>query len=143
MKKKPEITLSRLDAERLERMLDSLDDKSFPARSELANEIARAHVVEREQVPPTLVTMNSSVRFKIKSSDTTFSLTLVYPSDAGRSSDTISILAPVGSALLGLSEGDEISWPAPGGGMVDVKIIEVTYQPERGGDFVRQPKSAD
>jgi regulator of nucleoside diphosphate kinase len=136
MNKKPEITLSRLDAERLEQMLDSLDGKSFPGRSELEEEIARANVVEPAQVPPTVVTMNSSVRFKVASSDTEFSLTLVYPRDADGSNDRISILAPVGSALLGLAEGDEITWPAPGGGMMVVKIIEVTYQPERSGDVV-------
>jgi regulator of nucleoside diphosphate kinase len=131
MEKKPEITLSRLDAERLERMLDALDGKSFPGRLELEEEIARANVVEPAQVPPTVVTMNSSVRFKVESSDTEFSLTLVYPRDADGSNDKISILAPVGSALLGLNEGDEIKWPAPGGGMMAVTIIVVSYQPER------------
>ena len=135
MDKKPEITLSRLDAERLEQMLDSLDGKSFPGRLELEEEIARANVVEPAQVPPTVVTMNSSVRFKVESSDAEFSLTLVYPHDADGSNDKISILAPVGSALLGLSEGDEITWPAPCVGVMDVKIIEVTYQPERSGDI--------
>ncbi len=135
MNKKPEITLSRLDAERLERLLDSLEGTSFPGKQELEDEISRAHIVAPEDVPPTVVTMNSSVRFKVESSDTTFSLTLVYPNAARDSSNTISILAPVGSALLGLKEGDEIAWPAPGGGMVNVKIIEVTYQPERSGDF--------
>lgn len=135
MDKKPEITLSRLDAERLEQMLDSLDGKSFPGRLELEKEIARANVVEPAQVPPTVVTMNSSVRFKVESSDAEFSLTLVYPRDADGSNDKISILAPVGGALLGLNEGDEIMWPVPGGGMMAVKIIEVTYQPERSGDI--------
>jgi regulator of nucleoside diphosphate kinase len=135
MEKKPEITLSRLDAERLERMLDSLDGKPFPGRLELEQEIARAHVVEPAQVPPTVVTMNSTVRFKVESSDAEFSLTLVYPRDADGSNEKISILAPVGSALLGLNEGDEITWPAPGGSVTRVRIIEVTYQPERSGDF--------
>jgi regulator of nucleoside diphosphate kinase len=135
MDKKPEITLSRLDAERLERMLEALADKSFPGRSELEEEIARAHVVEPAQVPPTVVTMNSTVRFKVESTGTEFSLTLVFPNDADGSNDRISILAPVGSALLGLNEGDAITWPAPGGGMIDVQIIEVTYQPERNGDI--------
>ncbi len=134
MEKKPEITLSRLDAERLERMLDSLEGKPFPGRRELEEEIARARVVEPAQVPPTVVTMNSTVRFRVESSDAEFSLTLVYPRDADGSNDKISILAPVGSALLGLSEGDEITWPAPGGGVMAVRIIEVTYQPERSGD---------
>ena len=137
MNRKPEITLSRLDAERLEAMLDSLGGRSFPGRSELEEEIARARIVEPAHVPPTVVTMNSTVRFKVQSSDTTFSLTLVYPSDESGSNDAISILAPVGSALLGLNEGDEIAWPAPGGGVINVQIIEVTYQPERSGDFAR------
>lgn len=135
MNKKPKITMSRLDAERLERMLESPDCKAFPGRLELEEEIARAHIVEPAKVPPTVVTMNSTVRFRIVSSGATFSLTLVYPRDAGSSNDTISILAPVGSALLGLNEGDEIAWPAPGGGMLNVEILEVTYQPERSGDF--------
>ena len=137
MNRKPEITLSRLDAERLEGMLDSLGGRSFPGRSELEEEIARARIVEPAQVPPTVVTMNSTVRFKVQSSDTTFSLTLVYPSDESASNDAISILAPVCSALLGLNEGDEIAWPAPGGGIINVQIIEVTYQPERSGEFAR------
>lgn len=134
---KPEITLSRLDADRLEQLLEAMGDKSFPASVELEKEIARARIVEPTQIPPTVVTMNSTVRFKVTSSDAEFSLTLVYPKDADGSSDKISILAPVGSALLGLNEGDEITWPAPGGQPIRVRIIEVTYQPERSGDMGR------
>ncbi|ACN16462.1 GreA2 [Desulforapulum autotrophicum HRM2] len=48
---------------------------------------------------------------------------------------TISILAPVGSALLGLSIGDKIEWPKPGGGNLKVRITEIIYQPERSGDY--------
>lgn len=135
MNNQPELTLSRLDADRLEQLLDKMGDKSFPASMELEKEIARARIVEPGEVPPTVVTMNSTVRFKVKSTKAEFSLTLVYPKDADGSSDKISILAPVGSALLGLNEGDEISWPAPGGHATEVKIIEVTYQPERSGDM--------
>ncbi|MCB1625923.1 MAG: nucleoside diphosphate kinase regulator [Pseudomonadales bacterium] len=135
MNSKPEITLSRIDADRLERLLDGLGDKSFPGRLELENELTRANVVEPTKVPSTVVTMNSVVRFSVASSGAEFSLRLVYPKDADGSSDKVSILAPVGSALLGLSEGDEIAWPAPGGNLIKVKIIEVTYQPERSGDL--------
>lgn len=135
MDSKPEITLSRRDAERLEQLLDGLGDKSSPGRVELENEIARANVVEPAQVPPAVITMNSVVRFSVEASDAEFSLRLVYPRDADGSSDRISILAPVGSALLGLSEGDAITLPAPGGGVVNVRIIQVTYQPERSGDM--------
>lgn len=135
MDSKPEITLSRRDAERIEQLLDGLGDKSFPGRVELESEIARANVVEPAQVPPAVITMNSVVRFSVESSDAEFSLRLVYPRDADGLSDRISILAPVGSALLGLSEGDAITWPAPGGGVVNVRIIQVTYQPEHSGDM--------
>jgi regulator of nucleoside diphosphate kinase len=93
----------------------------------------RADVVEPEDVPATVVTMNSTVRFQVDSSLEEFSLTLVYPKDMDTSGGKISILAPVGSALLGLSQGDEIEWPKPGGGILRVRIKEVTYQPERSG----------
>ena len=57
--------------------------------------------------------------------------------DVDTSGEKISILAPVGSALLGLSQGDEIEWPRPGGGVLHVRIKEVTYQPERAGEHHR------
>jgi len=93
--------------------------------------------VEPQQIPADIVTMNSTITFKIESSDTPFSLTLVYPNDLSESTSKISILAPVGGALLGLREGDEISWPKPGGGLLLVRILKVTYQPERNADFQR------
>jgi regulator of nucleoside diphosphate kinase len=81
--------------------------------------------------------MNSTVRFSVESSRDEFELTLVYPKDIDSSGKKISILAPVGSALLGLSQGDEIDWPKPGGGLIKVNIKEVIYQPERAGEYHR------
>lgn len=133
----PRIIISSLDAERLEKLLDSIPDRAFPGRAELEAELARAEVVEPRDVPPTVVTMNSTVRFEVESSAEAFELTLVYPKDVDGSGQTISILAPVGSALLGLSQGDEIEWPKPGGGTLRVRIREVTYQPERAGEYHR------
>ena len=117
--------------------MESLPDRAFPGKNDLEAELARAEVVDPEKIPPSVVTMNSTVRFKIESSSDEFHLTLVYPKDADASGGTISILAPVGSALLGLSMGDVIEWPKPGGGMLRVRIEEVTYQPERSGDYRR------
>ena len=88
-------------------------------------------------MPPTVVTMNSTVRFEVESSAEEFRLTLVYPRDVDASGEKISILAPVGAALLGLAQGDSIEWPKPGGGTLRVRIKEVTYQPERAGEFHR------
>lgn len=137
MSTQPKIVISSLDAERLEKLLDSISDRVFPGRDELEAELARAEVVEPKDVPPEVVTMNSTVRFEVESSAEEFRLTLVYPKDVDASGQKISILAPVGSALLGLSQGDEIEWPKPGGGTLRVRIKEVTYQPERAGEYHR------
>ena len=137
MTTKPKIVLSSLDADRLATLLDSLPDRAFPGREELEAELARAEIVPPQEMPPTVVTMNSTVKFSIQSSSKEFFLTLVYPKDVDPKGGTISILAPVGSALLGLSKGDEIEWPNPGGRTLHVRIEDVLYQPERAGDFRR------
>jgi regulator of nucleoside diphosphate kinase len=137
MTTKPKIVLSSLDADRLATLLDSLPDRAFPGRDELESELARAEIVPPQAVPPTVVTMNSTVKFSIQASSKEFFLTLVYPKDVDPRGGTISILAPVGSALLGLSKGDQIEWPNPGGGTLRVRIEDVLYQPERAGDFRR------
>ncbi|MDX1301827.1 nucleoside diphosphate kinase regulator [Photobacterium sp.] len=137
MNTKPKIIISSLDAERLDNILDSLPHNSFPGKQSLEDELDRAQIVEPKDVPSTVVTMNSTVRFIVKSSKEKFCLTLVYPKDVNAKADNISILAPVGSALLGLSQGDEIEWPKPGGGMLSVRIEEILYQPERSGDYHR------
>ena len=134
MNENPSITISSLDADRLETLIDSLPDGAFPGRDALEAELARAEIVEPKDVPPTVVTMNSTVHFEVESSSESFCLTLVYPKDVDDSGKTISILAPVGSALLGLSQGDSIAWPKPGSGELRVRIKEVTYQPERAGE---------
>ncbi|WP_239254761.1 nucleoside diphosphate kinase regulator [Candidatus Nitrotoga sp. M5] len=135
MKVRPEIIISTVDSERLEKLLDSLPNNEFIGKVELESELARAKIVKPKDVPPTVVTMNSTVRFKVASSNDEFELRLVYPKDSDLSGKTLSILAPIGSALLGLSQGDEIEWPKPGGGVLRVQIHEVAYQPERSGDF--------
>src|SRR5690606_8874145 len=115
-------------------LLESLPPNAFPGRAALQAEIDRAQIVEPEEVPPDVVTMNSTVRFSIAETGEEFCLTLVYPKDAGKE-DRISLLAPVGSALLGLSVGDVLEWPRPGGGVSTVKVEEVVYQPERAGEL--------
>lgn len=137
MEQKPPITISSLDAARLEKMLDSLGSKQIPNKEDLQIELDRANIVEPEEMPHDIVTMNSTVIFQMESSSTEFALTLVYPNDIDDGTGKISVLAPVGSALLGLREGDAISWPKPGGGLLKVRILKVVYQPERAGDFRR------
>lgn len=124
------------DLNRLEALLETLPAATFPSKTELRAELDRAEVVEPQDVPPDVVTMNSKVRFALESGDE-FCLTLVYPQDMDGSAERISILAPVGSALLGLTAGERIEWPRPGGGMMKVRLVEVVYQPERAGELHR------
>ena len=137
MNSRPQIVLTSQDLERLEALLESLPANAFPGSADLRAELDRGEIVEPEQIPPTVVTMNSTVRFSIDASGEDFCLTLVYPKDVDGTGEKISILAPVGSALLGLSTGDEIEWPRPGGGTIKVRIVEIIYQPEREGKFYR------
>ncbi len=134
---RPHIVISSRDAERLEALLDSLPKGSFPGKEELESELQRAEIVEPNEIPPTVITMNSTVKFRVESSAQQFTLTLVYPKDMDSSSEKISILAPVGSALIGLAVGDSIEWPKPGGGMLRVCVEDVIYQPERSGEYHR------
>lgn len=137
MNTSPNIVISSLDADRLDTLLDSVSDGAFAGKAELEAELARAEIVDPQEIPANVVSMNSTVRFRVESSQEEFSLTLVYPKDMDASGKTISILAPVGSALLGLSQGDQIEWPKPGGGLLRVRIEEIVYQPEQAGEYYR------
>lgn len=94
-----------------------------------------ATVVDSEDVPHDVVTMNSRVSFMELDTESESEVTLVYPSDADVNRNRISILAPVGAALLGLSVGDEIKWPLPSGKVRAYKIISVLFQPEAAGQY--------
>ena len=137
MTTRPQIVISSLDAERLDELLDSLSADEFPRKNDLEFELDRAEILEPREMPANVVTMNSEVRFRIGSSGEEFCLKLVYPRDVDPNGGTVSILAPVGSALLGLSQGDEIEWPKPGGGVLKVRVKEIAYQPEREGEYHR------
>ena len=135
MSTKPSLTLTRLDVQRLERLIDSLDE-STPGVLALQDELDRAEqVVGHEEVPAGVVTMNSRVHCRDEVSGKDYHLTLVYPKDANADEGRISILAPVGSALLGLKVGQHIDWPAPGGKTLKLTLLEVEFQPANGGAF--------
>jgi regulator of nucleoside diphosphate kinase len=136
MKYVPPITVTTLDLERIEELLDSEASKRLPGIDALKHELERANVIEPHEVPPGLVTMNSTVLCRDELTMSEYELTLVYP-DAVNQSDRVSILAPVGSALLGLSVGQKISWQVPGGRILQLHVLEVRYQPEAQGEFHR------
>lgn len=130
---RPPITISTVDAQRLEALLKKTEDSDIADL--LDEELSRANLVSPADMPPTVVTMNSRVMCRENKTGKEYSLTLVYPRDAGEG--RISVLAPVGAALLGLSVGQSIDWPGPGGKTLEVEILSVEYQPEASGDFNR------
>jgi regulator of nucleoside diphosphate kinase len=128
----PRIVLSRFDQERLERLLHKVGSR--PDLDALREEIERAEIVEPEAIPRDVVTMNSVVRFVDEDSGRESEVTLVFPGHADLETNRISVLAPVGSALLGLSVGDSIDWPVPNARSRRLRVVAVTYQPEAAGD---------
>jgi regulator of nucleoside diphosphate kinase len=131
----PAITMSTVDLDRIDLLLDRLPSAQAAARDALADELARADVVAPWEMPPSVVTMRSTVRFRLDGKESEWCKTLVYPKEAGQGDDTVSVLSPVGSALLGLSEGDRIVWTHPDGRTLGVEVVEVIYQPERAGHY--------
>ena len=136
MERKPNITLSSLDLERIETLLEK-NNSQFPGRDALEAELDRADVLDPEDMPPNVVTMTSTVRFTMLELNKSNTLTLVYPKDMDGSADKVSIFAPVGIALLGLSVGDELKMPSPTGHQVTVRVDAIEFQPESSGELHR------
>ena len=132
----PPLTISSLDLNRIEHLLAQDEYHHMPGVEGLMRELERANIVDPEEIPPTVVTMNSIVRFKEVSTSREHEMTLVYPRDAGRPG-CVSIFAPVGSALLGLSVGQRITWAGPSGRPLELEIEEILYQPESSGELYR------
>ncbi|CAM2834734.1 nucleoside diphosphate kinase regulator [Acinetobacter celticus] len=132
---KPSIILSEQDLRRLETMLEH-QSKLTPTMEHLEDELARAQIVAPKDVPVNVVSMNAKVLVTIAPAIEPTEITLVYPHDFRGDKGQVNILAPVGAAILGLAEGQEIEWPQPDGHTMKVKIEKVLYQPEREGDYL-------
>ena len=117
---------ARLDA-LLRRAIDH-DTQQTAYLAALAGELRRARVVPRSEIPPDVVTMNSTVRLRDLGTGEEETYTLVYPADADIEENRLSVLAPVGTALLGYRAGDVVEWPVPAG-VSRFRIEEVLFQP--------------
>jgi regulator of nucleoside diphosphate kinase len=95
----------------------------------LWEELDRAVVVSAEETPPDVVTMRTLVRIRDLESGLQGDYTLVYPWEADVDSNRVSVLAPLGTALLGYREGDQIEWHMPGG-MRRLRVEKILHQPE-------------
>ena len=110
---------------------------SFPERDRqlleaLQGELDRAHIVEPTTVPHDVVTMNSRVRLTDVETNEDQVYTVVFPSEANLEQRKISVLAPIGTAILGYRVGDKVEWRMPGG-IRNLRIEEILYQPEAAG----------
>lgn len=131
------IYITSFDLSRLEELLEVASE--FSGRDnkhleELAKELLRAEVVDSESIPGDVITMNSRVRLIDLDSKEERIYTLVFPSEANIDENRISILAPIGTALLGYRVGDTIKWQVPAGAR-RLKVKAILYQPESAGDY--------
>jgi regulator of nucleoside diphosphate kinase len=136
MKRRSDIVLTATDERRLAQLLEAKANELEPGTLELLEgELQRATIVESSQIPRDVVTMNSVVSFEDLETGQHSEVTLVYPSASSGTEGKVSILAPIGSALLGLSVGDSIEWPLPGGRSRRLRVKAVHYQPEAEGQL--------
>ncbi|PRQ05233.1 nucleoside diphosphate kinase regulator [Enhygromyxa salina] len=129
----PPIVITHVDNTRLRRMLSAPRARDTDAADALEEELDRANVVEPTALPIDVVSMNSTVRLLECRSGRERELTLVYPRDAGEEG-RVSVLAPMGSALLGLRVGSEIEWPLPNGRTARIRVLDLRHQPEAAGE---------
>lgn len=129
------IILTTEDYQRLESLLTSNLARvagDSVRLDELRTELDRAQVVPQRKVPKDVVTMNSTVALRDPDTDELETYTLVYPDRADIANHKLSVLAPIGTAILGYRVGDELKWRVPSGWR-RFKVEQVIYQPERSG----------
>lgn len=127
------LIITRNDHRRLEDLLTSNFAQAIESRAYLKDlelELHRAKIVDSRNVPDDVVTMNSTVRFRDVDTDEVETYTLVFPEQANIAANRLSILAPIGTAILGYRVGDVVRWQVPGGRR-RLKIEAVLCQPER------------
>lgn len=132
----PRLTITEQDYERLTGVIERYDSGRQPEPAELLDaELARAKVVPQGKVPADVVTMRSRVVIEDTSTGRSREFTLAYPEEADAGQARLSVLAPVGTAVLGLKVGDEIAWKLPGGATTTLRVVSIPFQPEAEGRF--------
>jgi regulator of nucleoside diphosphate kinase len=132
---KHKIFITEQDMQRLTDLLASaerISSRDLEHLWLLRQELEDAEVVTSEEIPADVVTMNSRVRIKDLDSGREAIYVLVFPRDADVAQGRISVLAPIGTAIIGYRAGDVIVWAVPAG-QKRLKVQEVLYQPEAAG----------
>jgi regulator of nucleoside diphosphate kinase len=131
MKKLP-IIINEADHEKLScaiATLGTLTERGHGEVSALRAELTRAEIVPPDNTPPDVITMNSRAEILDMDSGESMELTVVFPRDTDVEQGKISVLAPLGTAMLGQRVGDEFEWPVPYGTR-RLKVLSLVFQPE-------------
>jgi regulator of nucleoside diphosphate kinase len=129
------IFVTEKDKKKLEKLFSStigFRSRDLKTVKDLLNELNRAEVINEEDIAESVITMNSTVLVEDLKTKKDYTYTIVYPEDADSSKNKISILAPVGTALLGFRAGDIIEWEVPAGKR-RLRVKRILYQPESAG----------
>lgn len=131
--------ITDLDAVRIQELGNRVHDgPGLEALNELISKVQNeAEIVPSRRIGPDVVTVNSVVTFRDELLGSEHRVTLVYPAEMSISNRRISVLSPVGRALLGQSVGSVTSLELPDGTMRQIRVLELHYQPEASGEFLR------
>lgn len=140
MSVKSKIYISEFDLTRLKELIKVAeefgDKRILKYLDELDEELDRADLIKPQEIPNDVITMNSTFRLRDLDKGEEVVYTLVFPGEADSAKGKISILAPIGTAVLGYRLGDTIEWEVPAG-LKRFKVEEIVYQPEAAGDYHR------
>jgi len=133
METKRTIFITQADMKRLQSLIESMKSSREDLQA-LRAELHQAHVIAPADIPKDVVTMNSKAQVRDLETNEIMTYTLVFPGNANIDDGKISVLAPVGTAMLGHRAGEEFEWHVPAG-PVRLRVEEVLYQPEAAGHY--------
>lgn len=131
------IYVTEFDLKRLSGLLNSTQswgEKDRDCLIMLEEELEWAQVVSPQEIPDDVVTMNSQARIRDLKSNEEMVFTLVFPAESDYERGRLSVLAPIGMALLGYRAGETVEWKVPSG-VRRLKVEQILYQPEAAGDY--------
>jgi regulator of nucleoside diphosphate kinase len=133
------VYITEMDRQRLEKLIEKSAERDGGGANQeylrkLELELEQAVTVPSEEMPGDVITMRSRVRLSDLNTGEEVVYTLVFPSEANFDEGKISVLAPIGTAMLGYRVGDLIEWLVPSG-LRRLKVEEILYQPEASGDY--------
>jgi len=135
------IVMTEEDHRRLSGLLDRMPAQDRRHFQDLRRELGRAQRVAAGEVPADVVTMGATVHLRELDTDEPWTFTICFPAEADIRENRISVLSPVGTAIIGCRVGDVIDWPVPSGN-VRIRIESVAFQPEVAGSAAQDPSPA-